>query len=186
MALLALGVFLWSFAHLLKSAAPGLRDSLIESVGADRYRGLFALTILLSIVLIVMGWRSTPFIPVYPPASWGRHVTMLGMLASMLLFAGSGMPSNIKRAVRHPQLTGVVVWSISHLLANGDAASLVLFGGIGVWAGFSIVLISRREGEWKKPAEVPAAADARVVAGAIVVYIALFFAHPYLFGVSPM
>ena len=43
MALLLLGVLLWSAAHLLKSVAPDLRKRLGDSVGEGPYMGLFSL-----------------------------------------------------------------------------------------------------------------------------------------------
>src|SRR3546814_17064567 len=36
----------------------------------------------------------------------------------------------IMRITRHPFLIGAALWAATHLLANGDAASLVLFGGL--------------------------------------------------------
>ena len=183
---LILGVLLWSVAHLLKGAAGTLRQSFIDSLGADKYRSVFSLVIVASLVLMVLGWRSTTPELVYAPPTWGRHLTMLTMLISMVLFAAAGMPSNLKRNLRHPQLTGVIVWSFGHLIANGDSRSLILFGGIGLWALIEIPLINAREGEWKKPEAKPRAADIRAVLGGVVGYVILLFAHKYLFGVSPM
>ena len=97
-----------------------------------------------------------------------------------------GFYRNVKRVLRHPQLTGLIVWAIGHLLANGDILSVVLFGGLGVWAVAEIVLINRREGAWVKPEPVPISAEIRPVLIGLVVFVALFAAHPYLFGVSPM
>ena len=57
-ALLVLGVLVWSAAHLLPCSAPGLRSRLVARLGEGPYKGLFALTIVLSIVLMVLGWRS--------------------------------------------------------------------------------------------------------------------------------
>jgi uncharacterized membrane protein len=183
---LLLGVVLWSATHLSKSLAVSLRQSLTSRLGEDRYKGLFSVLIIASLVLIVLGWRSTTPSTIYLPALWGRHVSMLLMLMAVVLFAASGMGSNINRVLRHPQLTGVITWSIAHLLANGDSRSLVLFGGIGVWALLEIVFINRRDGAWKKPTPKPLSADVRVAAGGIIGYVIIYLVHPYLFGVSPM
>jgi uncharacterized membrane protein len=48
-------------------------------------------------------------------------------------------------------LTSVILWAVAHLLVNGDVPSLVLFGGLGLWAAGSILLINRAEPNWKKP-----------------------------------
>ncbi len=183
---LCLGVLLWSAAHLLKSVAASTRAALVERLGNDAYRGVFSLVIVASVVLMVIGWRATDWSILYVPPTWARHTNLLLMLVAMFLFAASGMPSNVKRAVRHPQLTGVIVWSVGHLLANGDSRSLVLFGGIGLWAVVSIVAINRRDGAWPKPAAVPISADLKAAGGGLVGYVVLYLAHPYLFGVAPM
>ena len=52
MGLLGSGVLLWSLAHLLKRVAPGLRSRL-GSAG----RPLVALSIVLSVVLMVLGYQ---------------------------------------------------------------------------------------------------------------------------------
>ena len=38
--------------------------------------------------------------------------------------------NNFKRLLRHPQLTGVLLWGVGHLFANGENRSLLLFGGM--------------------------------------------------------
>jgi uncharacterized membrane protein len=83
-------------------------------------------------------------------------------------------------------LTGTVVFSIAHLLANGDQRSLVLFGGIGLWAVISIVLINRRDGDWQRPPAVSLAKDAMTLVGTIVIFAIVVFLHPYLFGANAL
>ena len=54
---LVLGVLLWSATHLLPCTSARLRTRAMERLGPG-YQGVFALTILASIVLMVIGWRS--------------------------------------------------------------------------------------------------------------------------------
>ncbi len=183
---LALGVLLWTTTHLLRGAAPQAREAVIARIGLDRYKGLFSLLIVASIVLIVAGWRGTTPELVYLPLPWGRSAALILMMLALVLFAASGVPTNIKRWLRHPQLSGVVVWSIAHLLANGDSRSVLLFTGLGSWALLQIVVINRREGAWLKPPPVTMVAELKPLIAGIVAYVVLFFAHPYLFGVSPL
>ena len=73
-----------------------------------------------------------------------------------ILFFAAYPPTNVKRLLRHPQLTGVALWGVGHLLANGESRSIVLFGGLTLWAIAEIVVINRRDGARDKPAPVPA------------------------------
>jgi len=157
----------------------------MESLGIG-YQGLFALSILASIALMIFGWRSAVPSLLYAPPAWTIAVADLLMFVALLLFIASGVPTNIKRVLRHPQLTGVAVWAGAHLLANGDSRSLVLFGGLGVWALVAIAVIKRGEGAWQKPVPLLISAELKLVVAAIVVYAVLFFVHPWISGVSPM
>ena len=103
-----------------------------------------------------------------------------------MLFAASGVASNLKRLVRHPQLTGVLVWTGAHLLSNGEDRLLVLFGGLGLWAIVAIALINRRDGAWEKPERPPLAAELKPLLAAIVVYAVLRLVHSYITGVPAM
>jgi uncharacterized membrane protein len=103
-----------------------------------------------------------------------------------VLFVASNLPTNLKRLIRHPQLTGVATWAFAHLLANGDSRSLVLFGGIGVWAVVEMGLLNRRDGAWRRPEPLPLVAELKPLIGAAVAFAILFLAHPYIAGVSPL
>jgi uncharacterized membrane protein len=103
----------------------------------------------------------------------------------LVVGVGSPAPSNVKRLIRHPQLTGIVTWASAHLLANGDLRSVLLFGGIGLWSAVAMTLISRRDGPWRKPEPVPMLRELRPLVQALVMYALLFFAHPYFTGVAP-
>ena len=101
-----------------------------------------------------------------------------------MLFGAAHQPTRIKRVVRHPQLTGMLVWSLSHLLSNGDTRSLALFGGLGLWALIEMLLISRREGAWQKPHGPALSIEVRGIVISTVVFFVLVFLHPYFAGVS--
>ncbi|MHA1563806.1 MAG: NnrU family protein [Alphaproteobacteria bacterium] len=186
MILLWLGIGLWSALHFMPSLARGIRTSLIESIGETKYKIGFALAVVGSIVLMVKGWGATSPVDIYDPPSWGADLNMLFVLVAFILLAMAKLPTNIKRLIRHPQLTGLVVWSVGHLLANGNNRSLLLFGGLGIWALIEMKLLNRRDGTWVRPDAVPLKAEVIPVVIGIVLYAVFLFAHSFLFGVSPL
>ena len=117
-------------------------------------------------------------------------------------------PVGILKVTRHPVMWGIALWGIAHLLANGDAASLMLFGGMTLLAlaGASAqetkkrVQLGRRwDGFVAQTSYLPFAAMAagrtrlRLVeigwwriAAALALYALLLVLHPWLFGVSPL
>ncbi|MEN8183239.1 MAG: NnrU family protein, partial [Myxococcota bacterium] len=175
----------WSGVHLSSAARP-LRARCIARLGEQAYKGVFTLALVTAIVLMVVGWRSAPPASVYAPPAWGHSAALPLVFLALVLFAASTLESNVKRFVRHPQLSGVCVWAGAHLLSNGDSRSLVLFGVLGAWALVEMGLISRREGPWERPGPQPLVAELKPLVGALVIYLVLFVAHPYLFGASPM
>jgi len=180
------GLALWIVVHLLPAAAPGIKARLASALGPAPWRGVFSLLVLLGLVLIVVGWRTTLPTAVYAPPAWGRVAAFPLMFVSVLLFGASHAKTSLKRIVRHPQLTAVMLWSIAHLLANGDIRSLVLFGGLGAWAVLEMLLISRREGAWVKPERARVRSELINVAVSTVVFALLIMLHPYFAGVSPL
>jgi uncharacterized membrane protein len=186
MDLLIAGVAVWSVVHLFPSISSKRRDALQEGMGENTYRGVFALVIVGSIVMMVVGWKSAIPSVVYAPPLVGSPVVTALILIAFILFVSAQAPTNIKRFVHHPQLTSVVVWAAAHLLANGDSRSLTLFGTLGVWAILEIVFINRRDGAHEKPAPFPIKADAITVVIAAVAFAIVLYFHQRLFGVAPI
>ena len=182
---LALGVLLWSLAHRAPTIAADFRRNFIAQRGENAFKGLVTLAVIASIALIIWGWKSTVPEFLYLPPLWGRHLAALLVLFAFILFSASHGNNNIKRFVRHPQLAAVTVWGLAHLLANGESRSIVLFGGLTLWALVEIVLINRRDGAWVKPEPAPLKKDVIAVAAGVAVYLVFAFSHQWLFGVSP-
>lgn len=185
MGALIAGILLWSVVHLVKSVAPGLRSAIRGKIGEGPHQGLVALLIISSIALMIYGWRTAQYEFVYDPPSWGRHLNMLLMVFAIFLFGAAQGKSQVKQFIRHPMLTGMLVWAGGHLLANGDSRSLVLFGGLGLWALISIFTVSRNEGPWIKPTEtVTLGREILSFAIALVLYAILFGMHRFYAGIA--
>lgn len=187
MAILIIGMLLWIVTHDLKAYAPAQRAALDTKLGVGPAKGVMALAILGSLALIVLGWRSTGDDPgfVYVPPDWGVHLNNLIMLFAFILLGAGHAKSNLRRVIRHPMLTAAALWAFSHLLANGEARSVILFGGMLVWAVLSILFINRRDGEWVRPPESPRRKDLVHLGVSFALFAVVAAIHPWLFGVSP-
>ena len=174
---------MWTSIHLFPSIAKGTRENIVNKIGLGPYKGMFAILIVSSVVLIVLGWRSTEPVEVYMPPAWGRHTTFVLVLFTFILFVAARRKTNLKRILRHPQLTGLVLWGIGHLLANGDNRSVVLFSWLTIWAIVEMLMINRREGNWVKPGAVLVKSDVITVIGGCLLYVILLMAHPYFSGI---
>jgi uncharacterized membrane protein len=179
---LILGLALWVGAHAFKRVAPDARVAM-----GDKGKGLVAVLVLASMVLMVIGYRGAEVVPLWNLPGFAVHINNLLMVLAFYLYAASaakGAKIWLGRKIRHPQLTAVMVWAVAHLLVNGDVASLVLFGGIGFWAAVSVVVINRAEGPWVVPAAAPARKEIVALVVTVVVVGVVMGIHTWL-GVRP-
>lgn len=177
-AILVLGLILWVAAHYFKRLMPDARAAM-----GDKGKGLIAILLLLSLVLIIWGYRGADFIPVWSPPSFMVHINNLLMLVAVFIYGMSATTGRLRGKLRHPQLTAVKIWAVAHLLVNGDLASIVLFGTMLVWAGGSVALINRA-GPWDRPAPGDAKKDVLLVVISLVVFAVMVGVHIWL-GVWP-
>lgn len=172
MILLAFGLLLWIGAHLWRRLAPEYRARM-----GVRGRGPIALIILAGVAAMVLGYRAADMIPVYTPLPGIGHLNNLMMLIAVFLFGVGGTKGLLVDKIRHPMLTGMVIFALAHLLVNGDLASVMLFGGLGLWALAEIIVINRAEGMWKRPAPGKLKGDIRNAIATLVIYALITGLH---------
>ena len=173
------GLVLWTLAHFFKRFAPGPRASLQERLG-DASKGIVALALIASVTLIIIGFRGAPHIPVYEPPSFLRHVNNVLMLIAVALMGLGNSRSRFRGTLRHPMLTGAVVWAVAHLLANGDLASVLLFGWMLLWAIAEMRLINSAEPDYTPPEPGTAAGDVRLGVITLIIFAAIAGVHTWL------
>jgi len=145
MLLLIAGLVLWTAAHFFRGLLPDARNQLQKKLG-DGSKGLMAVIILASLWMMISGFRSAEFIPLWHPPQWAYYINNLAMvLALYVYFTTATQPGTafVLGYLRNPQLTGFKIWALAHLLVNGDLASVVLFGGLLAWAVIQIVVSKR-------------------------------------------
>lgn len=129
MIILAFGVVFFALLHGV-AAIPRYKSHMKSRIGERWYGPVFGVASLLAIAVIVLGWRNSTFLTVYDPPSWGWYVnyglTFIGFLClGIFLFRGS-----LRQRMRFPMGLATIFWAVGHLFANGDLASLILFGGL--------------------------------------------------------
>lgn len=189
MLLLVVGLVLFFAIHLVPTS-PDLRSGLIRRFGEGAYKGLFAVVSLAGFALIVMGYHKMQINPgknvvLWESPVWLNHVTWLLMLPAMIALVAAYVPSRIRTVLKHPMLVAVKLWALSHLIVNGDLASLVLFGSFLAYGVYDRISVKKRG------ALGPLGARAGGIAGditVVVVGVALYafmlhMGHGWLVGV---
>ena len=134
---LILGLILFLGAHSVRILADGWRNQTIEAYGEKAFKGVYALVSILGFYLLVVGYGEARLQPLalWNPPIFTKHISMLLMLLSSILLIAAYIPRNhFKMRLKHPMVLSVKVWALSHLLANGNLADLVLFGSFLIWA----------------------------------------------------
>ena len=142
------------------------------------------------LVLIVWGFARARYDApeLWAPPAGARHIAMLLMLVALILLAGYVFKrSHVAVLTHHPMLWAVLLWSAGHLIANGSAADLLLFGRFDRSAAdlASSYARDRRNGVIYPAPELGASAGA-VVVGLVVYALLIGGLHLWLFGVSPL
>lgn len=170
------GVLLWSLAHLFKRLAPTFRQGM-----GDTGKLVVTLALFGSLVLMVSGYQDAS-----GPVWWVRQpstllISNVLMLLAVYLMVVSALKTSATRVIRHPQLSAVKAWSLGHLLVNGDLPSLVLFGGLLMWALLSVLIINRQDGETKLAATNPSwLREVIAIVATFGAYILIGLVHGYL------
>jgi len=189
MTYLLAGLIVFFGVHLLP-AAPRLRARLLAKLGAGGYKAAFSLTAAAGLALLVAGMAWSPRIDLWRPPAWSAGAAAALMAPAFILFAAANFRCRIKRLARHPMSLGVLLWAAGHLLANGELASLLLFGGFAAFALFDIVRPRAPAAGTDAPASktetaAPAAKwDAVAIGIGVAAYIALAALHRPLFGAA--
>jgi uncharacterized membrane protein len=185
---LAPGLVLFLGVHSVSIVAPHWRDRAALRLGAMAWRGLYSLLSLAGLLLILEGFAvaraSAP--AWYVPTHWMHSAARVLMIPVFPLLLAAYFPGRVKAMAKHPMLVAVKLWAFAHLLANGSAADVLLFGSFLAWAVLDRISLKRRA-----PRPVPGAQpskwnDAIVMGVGLLLYVVfLQWAHLRLFGVSP-
>ncbi|MGB3147344.1 MAG: NnrU family protein [Paracoccaceae bacterium] len=176
MTILILGLAVWYLSHLLRRLAPGLRAAMGDTPG----KMVVSLLTILSIYLMVKGFRGADTVEIWSPPAFMTHVNNLLMLLAVFLVNLGYSRGALRAKIRHPMLASVKTWAIAHLLVNGDLASIVLFGGLLAWAVIDLILINRQEPDWTPPAAGPVRNDLIYGVAALGVFAVIGWIHNWL------
>ncbi len=202
-----------------------MRKTITEQLGEKGFLGLYSLIALLALIWLIMAYINAPQADyLWIPGHGMRHLPMMIMPFALIFVVGGfaarnpsvvGMESHIDdpdvvrgilRITRHPVQWGVILWSGSHILANGDLASLLFFGGFLVVAALGSVhqdsrMAVKMGDSWRKFASMTSHVPFLAIILrrqklalkeqlwplliGLALFVVLLFSHPHLFGVRP-
>lgn len=221
---LCVAMVLFVASHVVPSM-PAVRPRLVGVLTEKGFLAAYSIVSIALIVWVVHAYNIAPYVALWDPGTGLRHLSLGVMpLAFILVIGGltspnpsavmqdgeriaAAGPAGMLRITRHPVMWGIALWGVLHLLARGDAASLVFFGGFtvlalgGAWAQ-DLKKRAQLGAGWQTyeavTSFVPFAALIggrtrlrfaeigwwRIAAG-LVGYAVVLALHPLIFGVDP-
>lgn len=221
---LAFAIFLASHSVPVR---PAIRRRLVDLLGERGYLALYSLISLLALALLIAAAGRAPYVELWPLETWHLSVPHVAMAAACLLIAlAVGVPNplsfggsapetfdperpGIVGLTRHPLLWALVLWALSHAVANGDLAHVLVFGGFAAFAVMGMFAIDRRlrrrmgddewqrlarrtsvfpfaaliDGRWRPSVQPPSGKVTLRVLAAIALYMTLRMLHEPVIGV---
>ncbi len=211
--------------HFLLSSR-ALRRPLVRRLGQGGFLSLYSLAVAAAFLWMLAAYRAAPSVEVWAPQAALAWAPLLVMPIAILLVlsglttpnvtlvggeraANLGGPENpapgIMSVTRHPVLWGTALWAAAHLLANGDAASMIPMGGVLVLSLGGMAHIDQRREAALGAAWGPVKLTTSVIpfgaiatgrtkldwkgigwwrpAGALALYAVLLSTHEWLIGV---
>jgi uncharacterized membrane protein len=180
--ILLIGLLLFILPHLLREF--GLRQAVIASRSSlGVYKGLYSLTAITGLMLIIWGKSLSPFIMVWQPIYELRYISHLLMLPALVLLVAGNVPATyLSKYLKNPMLLAVVFWGLAHLWSNGDLASTLLFGSFALWGSVKFVALAYSDDTASNPKSL--VWDVISIIGGLGLYVGISLYHGQLFGVG--
>jgi uncharacterized membrane protein len=161
---LGAGLFLL-ITHFGLSSTP-LRGALVGVIGERGFQGLYSLVAIGALALLIWTWRESPRLEYAwfsdPSLFWIPKAVMV--LAMIFLLGGFLVPNptqvggekildkgadtrGLLRITRHPFLWSVILWSVSHIVVNGDYVSVCFFGTFLLLGGIGTLLLDHKKAQ---------------------------------------
>jgi len=213
--------FLFIASHFLLGW-PSVRGALVRKLGEGGFMLVYNLLAAVLLWQLVSTYNDVnrSFYWWYPDPSvyW---ISKVLMWVAMVLFVGAFAapnpssvgagekakdgPQGMLRVTRHPLMWAIGLWAISHIIANGDAVSVLFFGTFAVLALVGAVVLDAKKAiqlgdDWREfSARTSLVPFAAVLGGRTnlvgkelllpiaigsVVYVAMLFGHRWLSGVD--
>jgi uncharacterized membrane protein len=203
-----------------------LRGKIVDLIGEKAFQGIFSLMSLVGIVWLSRAYGQAEYVPLWGEMQALRSVALIVMLLAFLfvvlaftspnptavggeaLLGAKDPAKGIQRITRHPFLWGAALWSFTHLVLNGDLASVIFFGAFLILSAGGPFSIDRKRkkalgNHWDRFAAITSNVPFKAivegrnsleirelgwwrVALAVVLYGLFLHLHEWIFGVSPL
>jgi uncharacterized membrane protein len=199
---------LFMIASHVVPGLPRTRTLLIEALGRRMFLTLYSAVSITALALVVWSYRTTdPGLWLHFPSAEAKAFAVLAMPLPLFLLvgrlttpAGAAESIGIYRVTAVPGSLAVLLWTLLHLAALGEARQVVIFAGMAVIALFALVKNWRTASSARRQAGIlPFSGIVRGrqrfvwseigwgrLVGTLVLWAALLVLHPVVIGPDPL
>lgn len=206
--------FIFFTSHRLP-VMPRVKPRIVAIIGAPGFSLAYSAMSVAVLTWVIIAAGRAPYVDLWQTAGWMSHLALTLMAIATLIFAlAIGRPNPLSFGgmnnarfdpsrpgligwMHHPLLVVLGLWSLAHILPNGNLAHVLMFG---VFAGFSLLgmkVINRRKQrllgaeEWGRLANTTRSLQPSLngmvrLAVGVALYLALLYLHPPVIGVDPL
>lgn len=210
-----IAAFLTFFVSHRLPLRPGIKGWITARLGAHGFTLAYSLFSIAVLAWVIAAAGRAPYVEIWAKAPWAQHAALTLMAIATGIFAlAIGRPNPLSFGgarnhafdptnpgligwMRHPLLVVLGLWSLAHILPNGDLAHLLMFGQFAVFSVLGMWIIDRRQkrilgqAEWARLADTarevrpnPAGIMRLGLGGAA--YLGLLWLHLPVIGVDPL
>ncbi|NVK20000.1 MAG: NnrU family protein [Methylocystaceae bacterium] len=199
-------------AHIIPSYQP-LRERCVSILNERVFMSIYGLISLGLFIWLVRTYLNAPYIELWTMEIWMSHTTLSIMfIVCILLVCSFSQPNPFSLGIggkgydpknpgivslcKHPALIAFALWSFSHILPNGDMASVLFFGLMGalsLYGPFSLNQKRRRQlglENWQRLSKETVSGWPHIGwqrwLSAGLLYIGLLYAHEPVIGIAPV
>ncbi len=210
-----IAAFVVFFASHRIPIRPKIKGWISKHIGSVGFTTAYSLMSAAVLTWVIIAAGRAPYVELWGHAPWMNHVTLTLMaLATGVFVLAIGRPNPLSFGgtkdsrfnpqnsgligwVRHPLLLVLGLWSVAHILPNGNLAHLLMFGQFALFSVLGKRIIDKRRkrilgaDKWNRLANTTRKFGLSRngiirLACAILLYLSLLHLHMPVIGVDPL
>jgi len=193
---------------------PPVKSRIVTAIGPVGFTLAYSALSIAILTWIIIAAGRAPYVELWGWEPWQNHIPLAAMyIATLIITMTFGQPNPLSFGgwnntrfnpddpgligwIRHPLLITLLIWSLAHMVPNGNLAHVIVFG---LFAGFSILgmrIIDKRTRrilgteEWHRLAKTKREINftrrgLTLLALGTAIYLALLYAHEPVIGITP-
>jgi len=180
MKLFIVGLVVFFGTHMIPITP--VKPLLISRLGVSLYSGLFSLLALLGFIVIIYGFQIANTTTLWSSLPYSSGLAFVLMPIAMIFLMPGSRKTNFFQKFKHPMFIGILIWAFTHLLANGDLRTTLLFSSFAIYC--IVDMLFTKKITTTSNTTYPMSNDFIFIGMGLVAYTFVVYFHQYIAGVK--